>query len=88
VVRGTAVSPGGAEYARSPPRVRLNPVPVWVFLEERGISQNELARLAGISPGYLSQLMSGSAHPFPQMRQRLQRVLRVTDINALFTITE
>ena len=45
---------------RNPLRVTLNPAPVWAFLEEREMSQNELARLAGISPGYLSQLMSGA----------------------------
>ena len=69
-----------------PPRVTLNPAPVWAFLEERGISQNELARLVGISSGYCSQLMSGSAHPSPQVRERLQRELGL-DFDDLFTIT-
>ncbi|MCY4574334.1 MAG: helix-turn-helix transcriptional regulator [Gemmatimonadetes bacterium] len=45
------MSRGEAQYTRSGSRVRLNPAPVRAFLEERGISQNELARLAGISPG-------------------------------------
>ena len=76
-----------AEYTRNPPRVRLNPAPVWAFLEEQDISQNELARLTGISAGYLSQLMSGKAHPSPQVRRRLQRALGVTDFDDLFTIT-
>jgi transcriptional regulator with XRE-family HTH domain len=66
--------------------VTLRPDPVWAFLEERGVSQNELARLAGISSGYLSQLMSGSAHPSPQVRRRLLRVLSL-DFDDLFTIT-
>lgn len=52
-----------ARSTRNPPRVTRNPAPVWVFLDERDISQNELARRVGISSGYLSQLMSGSAHP-------------------------
>ena len=82
------VSRGEAEHTRSAPRVRLNPAPVWAFLEKRGISQNELARLAGISPGYLSQLMSGKAHPSPRVRRRLQHVLGVTDFDDLFTITD
>ena len=76
-----------ASGVRRTPRVRLNPAPVWAFLEARGISQNELARLTGISSGYLSQLMSGRAHPSPQVRRRLQRVLGVADFDDLFTIT-
>jgi transcriptional regulator with XRE-family HTH domain len=67
--------------------VTLRPDPVWAFLEERGISQNELARLAGISSGYLSQLMSGAAHPSPEVRRRLLRELEIDDFDDLFTIT-
>ena len=79
------MSGGQAEYRRNPLRVTLNPDPVWAFLEERGISQNELARLVGISSGYFSRIMSGRAHPSPQVRRRLQRVLGVTDFDDLFT---
>ena len=82
------MSRGEAQDTRNPPRVTLNPAPVWAFLEEQDISQNELARRAGISPGYLSQLISGKAHPSPQVRQRLQHVLGVTDFDDLFTIAE
>ena len=73
---------------RNPLRVTLKPDPVWAFLEERDISQNELARRAGISSGYLSQLMSGSAHPSPEVRRRFQQVLGVTDSDDLFIIDE
>ena len=73
---------------RKPLRVTLKPAPVWAFLEERDISQNELARMLGISSGYISQLMSGSAHPSPQVRQRLLRVLGVSGFDDLFTITD
>ncbi|MCY4390690.1 MAG: hypothetical protein OXE43_01395 [Chloroflexi bacterium] len=38
------MSRGEAEYERSPLWVTLRPDPVWAFLEERDISQNELAR--------------------------------------------
>ena len=67
-------------------RVRLNPDPVWAFLEERDISQNELARLLGISSGYMSQLMSGGAHPSPEVRQRLLRVFGASDFDDVFII--
>ena len=73
-------------HRRNPPRVTLNPAPVWAFLDERDISQNELARRVGISSGYLSQLMRGSAHPSPQVRESLQQELGL-DFDDLFTIT-
>ena len=79
------MSRGEAGRTRTRLRVTLKPAPVWAFLEERDISQNELARLVGISSGYPSQLMSGSAHPSPELRQRLLRVLGVTDFDNLFT---
>lgn len=69
-----------------PIRVWLNPDPVWAFLDERDISQNELARRSGISPGYLSQLMSGARGPSPVVRRRLQRVLGLSDFDDLFVI--
>ena len=78
------MSPGEAEYTRNPLRVKLNPDPVWAFLEEQDMSQNELARLAGISSGHLSRLLSGRAYPSPPARRRLQRVLGVSDFDDLF----
>lgn len=81
------MNPGETDSASNTPRVTLKPAPVWAFLEERDISQNELARLAGISSGYLSQLMSGRAHPSPRVRQRLLGVLGLTDFDDLFTIS-
>lgn len=48
---------------------------MWAFLEERDISQNELARRVRISSGCLSQLMSGRAHPSPEVRESLQPVV-------------
>ncbi len=80
------MSPGEAKPPRNPLQVTLDPAPVWAFLKERDISQNELARRVGISSGYLSQLMSGSAHPSPEVRESLQRELGL-DFDDLFTIT-
>ena len=77
---------GGMTPGRNRLRVTLKPAPVWAFLDERGISQNELARLCGLSSGYLSQLMSGSAHPSPRVRRRLQCVLGLDDFDDLFRI--
>ena len=65
-------------------RVMLNPVSVWQLLDQRDISQNELARLCGLSSGYLSQLMGGTRSPSAHVRRRLQQVLGVTDFDDLF----
>ena len=52
------------------PRVKLNRDAVWALLDELGISQNELARQCGLSPGYLSLLMAGKRSPSPHTRRR------------------
>ena len=57
----------------SAPRVWLNPVAVWELLDRLDISQNQLARLAGISPGHLSLLMNGKRSPAPRVRRRLMQ---------------
>ena len=44
-------------------RVKLNPVAVWEQLNRRNMTQNDLARAAGITSGYLSLLMSGKRFP-------------------------
>lgn len=73
-------------HGNNPIRVWLKPEPVWAFLDERDISQNELARLSGISSGYLSQLLSGARCPAPPVRRRMMRVLGVSDFDDLFVI--
>ena len=68
------------------PRVRLKPVPLWEQISRRNISQNELADLAGISSGYLSQLISGRKSPSPEVRRRLQAALDITGFDELFVL--
>ena len=68
----------------SAPRVWLNPVAVWELLDRLDISQNQLARLAGISPGHLSLLMNGKRSPAPAVRRRLMKALDVDDFHRLF----
>ena len=67
-------------------RVKLNPVAVWRLLDQRGISQNELARQCGITSGHLSHLMNGRRCPSPKLRRRLQQVLGVSNFDDLFII--
>ena len=57
---------------------------MWEFLDRLDISQNQLARLAGISPGHLSLLMNGMRSPAPKVRRRLMRTLGVDDFRRLF----
>ena len=70
----------------SAPRVWLNPAAVWELLDRLGISQNQLARLAGISPGHLSLLMNGKRSPAPAVRRRLMKALGVDDFYVLFVM--
>ncbi|MYC34937.1 MAG: helix-turn-helix transcriptional regulator [Chloroflexi bacterium] len=70
----------------SAPRVWLNPVAVWELLDRLDISQNQLARLAGISPGHLSLLMNGKRSPAPGVRRRLMKALGVDDFHVLFVM--
>ena len=50
------------------------------------MSQNELARLAKILSGYLSQLISGRKSPSPAVRRRLQSALELDSFDQLFTM--
>ena len=70
----------------SPPRVWLNPAAVWELLDRLDISQNQLARRAGISPGHLSLLMNGKRSPAPAVRRRLMQALGVEDFHVLFVM--
>lgn len=54
---------------------RLEPHAVWERLNRLNMTQNELARLAGISSGYLSQLMTGKRRPGPGTRRCLLQAL-------------
>ena len=66
------------------PRVKLNRDAVWALLDQLGISQNELARRCGLSPGYLSLLMARKRSPSPATRRRLQQALGVSEFEDLF----
>lgn len=69
---------------RESPWVRLKPEPLWERSGRRNVSQNELAGLAQISSGYLSQLISGRKSPSPEVRRRLQAALDVHQFDELF----
>ena len=67
-------------------RVILNAAAVWELLDRLDLSQNQLARLAGISPSHLSYLMNGERSPSPRVRRKLLKALGVDDFHRLFLI--
>lgn len=67
-------------------RSRLDPYKAWALLNRQNIAQNELARMSGISSGYLSQLMTGTRRPSPDTRRRLMRALDVSKFEDLFVL--
>ena len=48
---------------------------VWDRMNAHGISQNEVARRAGVGSGHLSQIMCGQRSPSPDVLKRLHGVL-------------
>ena len=48
---------------------------VWDRMDVLGVSQNEVARCAGVSSTHLSQIMCGKANPSPGVLKRLHGVL-------------
>ena len=69
-----------------PPTIKLKTAQVWKLIGRRNMSQNELARRAGISSGYLSRLLAGRKCPSPAVRRRLQAALEVSEFEELFTM--
>ncbi len=53
----------------------VDPQALWERMEAHGLSQNEVARRAGISVSYLSQIMNGQRTPSGPVLRRLHAVL-------------
>ena len=62
-------------YAAPAQKPRVDCRALWDRMEAHGISQNEAARRAGISVGYISQVMNGHRTPSGDVLKRLHRVL-------------
>ena len=65
-------SPVRVEPAQCP---MMEPRVLWERMDAHGISQNEVSRRAGISSGYLSQIISGHRRPSWKVLRRLHKVL-------------
>ena len=60
-----------------PRKIVLNADAVWEEMCRKNLSHGELAELLGISPGYLSQLLSGQRSPSANVRKLLLNVFDV-----------
>ena len=65
---------GPARIEPAQPR-SVDPRALWDRMEAHGCSQNEVARLAGISSGHLSQIMNGQRTPSGEVLGKLHGVL-------------
>ena len=68
--------------------VRLNARTLWDRLDTLNRSQRWLARMIGVSPGYLSELVGEGRAPSGRIRRRMQRALGVEDFHELFILEE
>ena len=59
---------------------------LWERLAVLDRSQNWLAREAGISKGYLSDLLNKGRAPSGRIRRRIQKALNVEDFHELFEL--
>ena len=71
-VEAVLESPVKVEAAQMP---AVDPRALWDRMEAHGYSQNETARLAGISPAHLSQIMNGQRNASGDVLRRLHGVL-------------
>ena len=65
---------GPARIEPAQPR-SVDPRALWDRMEAHGYSQNQVARLAGISSGHLSQIMNGQRNPSGEVLAKLHGVL-------------
>ena len=65
---------GPARIEPAQPR-SVDPRALWDRMDAHGYSQNQVARLAGISSGHLSQIMNGQRNPSGEVLAKLHGVL-------------
>ena len=71
-VEAALEAPAKVEAAQCP---TVDPRTLWDRMDAHGFSQNQVARLAGISPGHLSLIMNGQRTPSGDVLRRLHKVL-------------
>ncbi len=71
-VEAVLEAPAKVEAAQCP---TVDPTALWDRMDAHGYSQNQVARLAGISTGHLSLIMNGQRTPSGDVLRRLHQVL-------------
>ncbi len=66
---------GGRAKVASAQRPGMDRQFIWQQMDELGVSQNEVARRAGISSGHLSQIMNGKSSPSAVVLRKLHGAL-------------
>ena len=74
-VEAVLEAPARVEAAQCP---TVDPRTLWDRMDAHGYSQNQVARLAGISTGHLSLIMNGQRTPSGDVLRRLHEVLFAT----------
>ena len=69
-------------------KVRLNSQAIRRILARSNMSQNALAGRLRTTTGYVSQMMSGTRNPSPQMRQRIHDLFSDHQFDDLFVLLD
>lgn len=69
-------------------RVILKAEALWEILDRLNMTQSDLARVVGITPGYISLLIGGKRSPSAAIRQRMQEALGIEDFDVLFAMED
>ena len=69
-------------------RILLNAQALWKRLDLLNMTQNDLARRAGVTSGYISLLVGGRRCPSPELRRRFMEILGVADFHELFIVED
>ena len=69
-------------------RVRIRSRAVWEILTRRNMTQNDLAKVADLGSGHLSQIINGERFPSPPVRQRLLDALAPAKFDEIFEIED
>lgn len=69
-------------------KVKLNKKAVLMAITRRNLSQNALAIKAGLTSGYMSQIMCQERCPSPETRQKLLTALSPLSFDDIFIIEE
>ena len=69
-------------------RVKVKTRAIWRLLVRRNMTQNDLARKAGISSGHLSMMVNGERHPSAYVRRKMLEALAPVEFDEIFEIEE